>query len=61
MSVTSGGSATAAVASAAAAQATVPTRTIQTRVVPRSRIVARRALYSSESVGVMVSATTGQT
>ena len=53
--VASGVDAIAAVVIVTAAHATIPPAKIQTRAVPRSRIVARSALYSSWSRAVMVS------
>ena len=48
-----GSAASAAVATTSAAQTANPTTNSQTRVVPRSRIVARSAVYSSASRPVM--------
>src|SRR4051812_4739645 len=53
-SVATGEDATAAVATATRAHAATPPAKMQTRAVPRSRIVARRALYSCCSRTVMV-------
>src|SRR6476620_3778266 len=52
--VASGVDASAAVATVNAPQAATPAAKTQTRAVPRSRIVARRALYSSCSRSVIV-------